>query len=134
VEVLQIGEDSNLDPASVRLEHVQAPGDPGPVLLLLGCGTDAPRTGFLGFVPRFLDNHASVVVGTISKVLGRHAGPVARQFLAETVAARGSERPVGEVIRRLRGAMLGQGVVMGLSLTVYGDADWRIANDDDLVA
>jgi hypothetical protein len=135
VEVLQIGEDSNLDPASVRLEHVQVPvGATGPVLLLLGCGTDAPRTGFLGFVPRFLDNHASVVVGTISKVLGRHAGPVARQFLEEAVAARGSERPVGEVIRRLRGAMLSQGVVMGLSLTVYGDADWRMANGEDLVA
>jgi hypothetical protein len=127
VDFLRIGAKSDLNPLAVDGQYVQVPfGKVGPIVLLLGCSTAAPEIGYLGFVPRFLDRHAAVVVGTIAKVLGRHTAPAARQFLEIAVAAQGSDLRMSEVMRRTRGATLRAGNVMGLTLAAYGNADWLL--------
>lgn len=127
-EVLQIGSASNLRSLSVGGQHVQVPaGTVGPLVLLLGCTTSQQEIGYLGFVPRFLNHHAAVVIGTVAKVLGRQTGPVARHFLRAAVAAQGKDVTLGEVVRRTRGEMLLADNVMGMTLTAYGNSDWLLA-------
>ena len=48
------------------------------IVLLLGCETarQVTETGYGGLAAQFKDFHASLVLGTMAKILGRHAGPL----------------------------------------------------------
>jgi hypothetical protein len=109
----------------------QNPGRPGPVVMLLGCTTAVPLETFQSFTVQFADMGASLVIGTIAPVLGRHAGRTA-EALIEALngirAAAGGRAgvPVGEALRDVRRQMLAKGILMSMSLAAYGDADWRL--------
>lgn len=109
-------------------QHVIGPkGEPKPVVLLLGCNTDNAGLPFESFVPAFADRQAAVVVTSISRVLGRHAAPLAALFLEQLAAfpQDGSHR-FGEVMREVRRRAALAGPPLALVLKAYGDADWRI--------
>lgn len=112
----------------LRREHVLGPaGDPKPVVLLLGCNTDNAGLPFESFVPAFADQQAAVVVTSLSKVLGRHAAPLAALFLERLAAfPNDGSRRFGEVMREVRRSAALTGPPLALVLKAYGDADWRI--------
>jgi hypothetical protein len=65
------------------------------------------------------------VLATLTKVLGRHAGPVAARIVAALAeSSRGREVTFGEVLRDVRRSLLAEGVLTVLAVTAYGDADW----------
>ena len=102
-------------------------GEPGPVLILLGCETDAGNAlGHPSFARAFAA-HTSVVIGTLSKVLGRHAVPFAERLVEALVAAQGTGGDVGTVLRDVRRAMFADGYLMALGVIALGDADWQLA-------
>ncbi|MDF1597637.1 MAG: hypothetical protein P1T08_16280 [Acidimicrobiia bacterium] len=103
-------------------------GEEPKLAVLLGCETARPDIPFQGLVPRFRRAGVSVVVSTITTILGRHAVPVAVELL--DLLAAGVEAPtegVGDVLRQLRRKALADGYPMVLSVVAFGDADWRIA-------
>jgi hypothetical protein len=112
-------------------DHVHARQDfQPPVVLLLGCETQNRDIPFQGFVAQFRRKGASIVVSTVSTVLGRHAARVAQELLA--ILQRQSQQKTstfGEVMVKLRRQALADGIPMVLSLFAYGDADWRIGSD-----
>jgi hypothetical protein len=130
-EILEIGHEQKRASTNIRTEHVR-PADQKklrPLVLLLGCETNAARIDFESFVLAFQDEGAAAVVSTIASVLGRHVGPVAELIVQELKDA--GERPgatLGEVLLRVRRKALADGVPMVLGLTSYGDADWRIGS------
>jgi hypothetical protein len=106
----------------------------GPIVLLLGCDTSVvPQEDFQSFVAQFKEKGASLVVGTISPILGRHAGRVAEALIEElrsigSTAGHGSKGvPFGAVMRQIRRNLMAKGVLIAMALTSYGDADWRLA-------
>jgi hypothetical protein len=104
--------------------------DPGPIVLLLGCqtATDTENpTGYVELTRRVQQQHASIVLGTLAKVLGRHAGPVAQELVRQLAAVRDGDTDFGTVMRRVRRRMLGRGYLMALCLVALGDAQWRLA-------
>lgn len=108
--------------------------DPGPVLLLLGCRTAAHNElGYSHVAREFQRQHASIVLGTLSQILGRHAAPLASELVSQLAAASqqatatGEPSDFGSVMRRVRRAMLARGYLLGLSLVALGDAQWRLA-------
>jgi hypothetical protein len=108
--------------------HVLGPaGNPKPIVLLLGCNTDNAALPFESFVPMFADQEAAVVVTSVSRLLGRHAAPLAALFveLLAELPNDGSHR-FGEVMRRIRRRSALAGPPVSLVLKAYGDADWRI--------
>jgi hypothetical protein len=105
-----------------------------PIVLLLGCDTAVARSDPESFVARFRRIGAAVVVGTLSPVLGEHAAPVASAII---LALRGvMDRPgeegvsLGEALRDVRRALLGNGEMTALCVTSFGDADWRLGGAD----
>lgn len=121
---------------SITARHVNPNGtDPGPVVMLLGCTTAVPLESFQSFVVKFKDKGAALVVGTIAPVLGRHASRTAETLIdefrrvAQDPSAPENGVPVGDALREVRRNMLAKGILMAMSLAVYGDADWRLGRE-----
>ena len=113
----------------IRQKYVISPKDPDacPIVLLIGCQTNAAKVDLEGFVPVFQDAGAVIVVSTIASILGRQAGPAAVAIAQELKKVEGKrEATFGEVMLAVRRRLLAEGTPMVLGLTSYGDADWRI--------
>jgi hypothetical protein len=101
--------------------------EPGPIVLLLGCRTDAPTDlGYVSLARRFQQLPVSIVLGTLAKVLGRHAAPVAREIVTQLASVDDSDSDFGTIMRRVRRRMLARGYLMALCLVSLGDAEWRL--------
>jgi nucleoid DNA-binding protein len=101
--------------------------DPGPIVILLGCRTAAEtETGYVHLARRFQQLSTAIVMGTLAKILGRHAAPVARELVAELVSVSDPEADFGTIMLRVRRRMLARGYLMAMCLVALGDAEWRL--------
>jgi hypothetical protein len=101
--------------------------EPGPILVLLGCRTGAATDiGYVAMARRFQQLPTSIILGTMAKILGRHAAPVARELVAQLAAVGELDIDFGTVMRRVRRRMLARGYLMALCLIALGDAEWRL--------
>ncbi|HKR65164.1 MAG TPA: hypothetical protein VJZ00_15645, partial [Thermoanaerobaculia bacterium] len=109
-------------------EYVRRPNsDPGPLVLLLGCSTTLPRVRFHSFVSEFRALGASIVVGTLSVIRGRHATRFVKEFVSALAQRAGTPDAVfGDVLLDIKRSMLAAGDPFALTLMAYGDADWRL--------
>ena len=98
------------------------------VILLLGCNTAAAGVEYEDFIARLRRAGASVVIGTVTYVLGMQAAPLAREFVRQLWAhpAAGAV-PMGELVRSVRTQMVRGGNPMALAVAAFGGADWRLA-------
>jgi len=134
LDYLEIG-DKGLDHHKGRLSRGQLTNhyvnpqgiEPGPIVLILGCRTGAQtEVGYVHLTRRFQMLHTSIVVGTLAQVLGRHAAPVASEFVAQLVAVNDTKLDFGTIMRRVRRRMFANGFLMSLCLVALGDADWHL--------
>jgi len=101
--------------------------EPGPIVLLMGCETGATgETGYVSLARRFQQLHTSIVLGTLAKVLGRHAAPVAQEIVTQLTNNNDPDSDFGTIMRRVRRRMLAKGYLMALCLVALGDADWHL--------
>lgn len=135
LDYLEIGDEA-LDEDLGKLSHAQITPqfinpdgrDPGPIVLLLGCQTAAESdTGYVGITRRIQQQHASIVLGTLAQILGRHAAPLARELVAQLTAVDDPTADFGTIMRHVRRRMLGRGYLMAMCLVALGDAEWRLA-------
>ena len=74
------------------------------------------------------DAGAGIVVTANSTIHSLHAVPVASAMLrALRQVPPAATRTLGEVMRAVRREMLAEGNPMVLCLSVFGDADWKLA-------
>jgi hypothetical protein len=133
-DYLELGGEETPEPARIlkrgRLRHLYVnpnKRDPGPIVLLIGCETVAESaTGYPAMARRFQQLHSSIVVGTLAKVLGRHAAPVARELVSQLAAVDDPEADFGTIMRRVRRRMLLKGYLMSMCLVALGDGDWHL--------
>jgi uncharacterized membrane protein len=96
-------------------------------VLLLGCETGKVSIPFEDFVSAFKIAGAAIVVSTAAPVLGRQATVVAEEFVSVLKKLRGKESATfGDVMLAVRRNMLRKGFPVVLSVSSYGDADWRL--------
>jgi hypothetical protein len=119
-------EKGTLQLMGVKRRHVAATTAEQPLVLLLGCRTAAPECPSMSFAAAFQRQGAPVVVATITDVLGRHAGPVTSEAVTYLTAPGQAGMPVGEAMLRLRRRLFANDQLLGLALTAFGDADWRL--------
>jgi hypothetical protein len=139
LDYLEIGDErlpedlGRLSRAQLLRQYVNADGrDPGPIVLVLGCQTAArTETGYVQITHLIQEQHASIVLGTLAEILGRHAAPVARELIAELVGIKDTQTDFGTVMRRVRRRMLARGFLMALCLVALGDAEWRLTPRPD---
>ena len=126
IPTMEISNDT-LASENIRRDHVLGPTGLPPVVLLFGCNTDNAGLPHESFIAYFADYQAAIVISSISKVLGRHAAPLAQDLVERLLAVpRNGDRSFGEVLRELRRRSLLDGPPVALVLKAYGDADWRI--------
>lgn len=125
--VIEVGEKQVLHVVEIDAHHVATTTDVTPMVLLLGCATGVSDYPLLKLPTSFRRRGASIVLTTLTTVLGRHAGPVA-QMLVEALHSlpAGDTRPFGEIARDVRRKALADGNLMALVLAAYGDADWHL--------
>lgn len=135
LDYLEIGDEA-LDEDLGKLSHAQITPqfvnpderNPGPIVLLLGCQTAADSdTGYVGITRRIQQQHASIVLGTLAQILGRHAAPLARELVAQLAAVDDPMADFGTIMRLVRRRMLGRGYLMAMCLVALGDAEWRLS-------
>ena len=101
------------------------PGNPA-IVLLLGCETAvAGAVSYERFPANLRRAGASIVVATLTDVLGRQAAPLAERLVA-LLGSTASPARLGESVVRLRRQLLSEGMPMVLALAVFGDADWLV--------
>ncbi|MCD6346236.1 MAG: hypothetical protein J7L96_02320 [Bacteroidales bacterium] len=101
--------------------------EPGPIVILLGCRTAIQtEVGYTNLGRRFQQLDTSIVVGTLSKILGRHAAPVARELVSQLATVNDPEADFGTIMRRVRRRMFAKGYLLALSLVALGDSGWQL--------
>jgi hypothetical protein len=100
---------------------------PGGIVMLMGCETGAPKTSYLGYVPKLRRYGASIIMSTGAGVLGRQISPICVQLIEGLKAAtKNGPAPLGEVMLSVRRRALAAGLPIVLALSASGDADWLI--------
>jgi hypothetical protein len=102
------------------------------IVLLLGCETAAARVRYANFIARFRHAKASIVVGTIMPVKGRHAAPMAAaliELLDQCWREPFKVATMGDVMAQARRRFMAQGLPAGLALVAFGDADWLLGKE-----
>jgi hypothetical protein len=95
-------------------------------VILFGCDTAGFTDNPAGYAARFMRARAGVVFSTLTMVKGSQASAMSRG-LAETLMAIGrTPLPMGEVLRDFRRDAVRGGLLAALSVTAYGDADWKV--------
>ncbi len=125
--VIEVGDKQLLHVVEIERHHVAVDPDVRPMVLLLGCVTSSLDYPLLKLPTSFRQGGASIVLTTLTTILGRHAGPVARMLVdAMHSLPPGTPRSFGEVAREVRLAALRDGNPMALLLAAYGDAEWQL--------
>ena len=126
-EALEIGKDDLLQLNLINSNHVRSSdSDIYPIFLLFGCNTASSEIGFEDFIAEIRKQGAAIVVGTISKVLGRQAAPLSVEFV-RLLDELTTSTPVrfGELMKNFRHQALHNGNLMALSIVAYGDSTWE---------
>lgn len=112
----------------IESRHVTGGRAVRPVVLLLGCDTAGSADDPAGFATRFLARDAAVVVASLTMLRTGHAARLAERLVAELrTAARDRRRtPTGDLVTAFRRAAVADGLLAGLAIAAYGDADWTI--------
>ena len=126
---MEIGHDSWLVSARVGAQHVRPTLDaPPPVVLLVGCETGAPDISFFGLAAQLRRHGAAIVVSTGARIHSEQAVPMTASLIEEMAAVANHQAGCfGEAMRAMRRRLVAQGQLMALTLTAFGDADWRLA-------
>lgn len=126
VPKLEIGTEQWVNIAQLDESYIGTP-KATPIVLLLGCETARQDVTFEDFVSNFAICGAAIIVSSSTLILGRQATVVAAEFVrCLKKAGNGDAATFGDVMVTLRRKMLGKGFPMVLSLSSYGDADWRL--------
>jgi hypothetical protein len=126
---LEIGKKERLSALDIYEEYVLGPQEqPNPIVILMGCKTNAPNIPYEDFVMAFRELGAALVVGTGSKILGRHASTVTAALIEALAEARekNTGAPFGDIMLKIRRQMITDGLLMAFCLSSYGDTDWLI--------
>lgn len=128
------GENASMEIGGVAIESIditeayvrRAGSDSYPLVALLGCDTTGTALEYGSHVACLRWCGASVVVGTIATVFGKHAAKVATMLIRGLRSGNGQPDRLGEVIRSIKRKGLLQGMLMPLCIVAFGDADWKL--------
>lgn len=103
-----------------------ASADKPPFIILLGCESNNIGNFEFDLSNRFLNSGAGIVLSSFTKIRGRQAGPIVMKLIEFLKSKAGQSITLGEVLLKMRQHLLARGILSGLSLVSYGDADWKI--------
>jgi hypothetical protein len=127
LEALEIAKLPRLRVVDVDEKHVRKPHTKAkPIVMLIGCKTNAPDNALHNFVPAF-SPYSAIVLSTGSTILALQAAQVAAELVrALSALPQNKETTFGDVMLAIRRNLLAKGLPMVLCLSAYGDTDWKL--------
>ena len=127
LEALEIAKLPRLRVVDIDEKHVRKPHTKAkPIVMLIGCKTNAPDNALHSFVPAF-SRYSAIVLSTGSTVLALQAAQVAAELVrALSALPKNKETTFGDVMLDIRRKLLAKGLPMVLCLSAYGDTDWKL--------
>jgi hypothetical protein len=122
---MHIGTGDDLNSDNLYPEFVHVRESDHPIVLLIGCEVAVADISYESLTALFQKRGASLVVGSLARILGREAGPLMAE-LVESFAKLTEPTSLGAVLRDLRRKLLLEGNPTVLALIGIGDADWQI--------
>lgn len=127
---LEIGDDQ-LERIDISSQYVCFPprpaGQPGPLVLLLGCETASAPVAHRTMTSKFLTHGASIVLGTRMPVVAEAAPLVGAAIVRALIAQGGTDDVLfGEAVRSARCRLVADGTLVALALVALGDGGWRV--------
>jgi hypothetical protein len=128
VSALEIGEADFLAQTTISDNGPDYVGLGAPLVFLLGCRTATAVAPFNSVVTNFRRAGAPAIFAALADVRGRHMGPIADRLVQYVTDAALVHQPatLGELMMHARRELLRTGYPIVLSLTAFGDADWRL--------
>lgn len=124
---LEIEQHPGLRVVDIDEKHVRKPrSNASPVVMLIGCKTNAPDNPLHNCVSMF-SAYSAIVLSTGATILALQAGQVAAELVRALASLpKKKDASLGEVMLDLRRRLLAKGLPMVLTLSAYGDADWKL--------
>lgn len=110
----------------IEAEHVTGDREVKPVVVLFGCRTTGKADDPAGFAARFKQKGARAVFHSSTDLLNVHATELARRLVAHLVDGSRPPQLLSDVVATFRRAAVHDGLLAALSVSAYGDADWRM--------
>jgi hypothetical protein len=127
VEQLEIGDKKFLPKNLLNHSKLKgADGSPPPFVVIIGCEPNNVANHGFDIAAQLMHQGAAIVLTNFTKIRGRQAGPIVMRLMAFIKSFKGKELRFGEIVLKLRQHLLAQGIMAGMSLVAYGDADWKI--------
>lgn len=127
LEALEIAKLQRLRVVDIDEKHVRKPKSKAkPIVMLIGCKTNAPDNALHSFVSAFY-RYSAIVLSTGSTILALQAAQVAAELVRALAALpKNKETTFGDVMLDIRRKLLAKGLPMVLCLSAYGDTDWKL--------
>jgi hypothetical protein len=124
---MEIGEKDFLIKNYLNKTVITSSRDPKtPLAIVIGCkSADISNIGF-DVSSQFINNGAAIVLSSFTKIRGAQAGRIIIKLVEFLKQNANHEIVFGEVMLKLRQHLLANGIMAGLALVSYGDADWKI--------
>jgi len=112
-----------------RIERTLVTGDRKgvqPVVVLFGCRTTGRATDPAGFASRFMIKGAAAVFHSSTDLLNFHASELARRLAGQLISPSRNTELLSDALAAFRRDAVHDGLIAALSISAFGDADWRI--------
>lgn len=97
-----------------------------PIVFLLGCETTHLNTYGFDLSSHLVQAGVPLVVSSVTKIRGRHAGPILMTLLKFLSDNAGKQFSFGEIMLKVRQHFLAKGILSSFALVAQGDADWNL--------
>jgi len=104
-----------------------------PLAIVIGCVTANINDQGFDIGSEFIRKGASLVITNFTKIMGDQAAEVVIELLDCLKQSKGKDLVFGEIMLKLKQRLLAKGLMVGMSLVTYGDADWKISLDKPIV-
>lgn len=126
---LEIGTDLLLQNYITTKYIKPAPCLRSPLMIVIGCKTSNIQKAGFDISSKLILEGAAVVISNYTKISGRNASAMVVELLNSLKESGDREMLFGDAILKTRQRLLQKGLVTGLSLVAYGDADWKFKTD-----
>ena len=125
-DCIEIGKDL-LPITQFKNDYLKASGDnQAPFVVLIGCEVAKVEAAAFDAGNLLTGRGAAIVLSNFTKIRGKQAGEIVIKLVDLLKKLGKKETTFGEITLRLRQMLLAEGMIAGLTLLAYGDADWKI--------
>jgi hypothetical protein len=124
---LEIGDHRVLKRPDINHDFLRRSDEPPPLVILMACASAQAGDAFGTFPGVLASEGAAAVIGTITKLAGRHGAQASEAILAALVDGIGrNDVTVGSALANARRDLIAQGQILGLLLVAHGEMDTKV--------